>query len=199
MKPRSTRVRPAGLLPLRHYRIDATQITCRRDDGSLVWQIALADVTRAEWRSARVGQSLTRVLRLTTPDARHDIRQHLARRAAIGGPDDMEFRATVVAALRALTAAQPDRDVETGPTDAQALALFLTGLGSLIAALALPVQVARVRFGAADLAMQRLLDWGMPAMLALFLGLVLIRAYGPGRKRQMQRPAQIAATLETQD
>jgi hypothetical protein len=134
------------------------------------------------------------VLRLTTPDARHDIRQHLARRAYIGGPDDMAFRAAVAETLRALQAAQPDRDVETGPDDRAALALFVTGLASLCAALALPVWAVLSAVGWAGW-----LDWAMPAILALFLGLALVRAYGPGRDRGLQSPAQMATTLETVD
>lgn len=193
-KTRAHRIRPAALLPLRLFRLQGQTLHCTREDGTALWQVDLTQVTRAEWRVARVGQSLTRILRLTTGGQRHEIRQHLARRAYVGGPDDMAFRAAVADTLRALMAAQPEREVETGPTDIQALALFATGLASLAAALGLPVWalVTAQGWGA-------WLEWAMPAILALFLGLALLRAYGPGRDRGLQAPAQIAATLETRD
>ncbi len=194
LKQRPHRVRPAALLPLRLYRLDGAQLHCSREDGSALWQIDLARVTRAEWRSAKAGQSLTRVLRLTTPDAWHDIRQHLARRAYIGGPDDMAFRAAAAATLRALQTAQPALRVETGASDVQALALFAIGLASLGAALALPVWTVLRGDG-----WGALLEWAMPAILALFLGLSLVRGYGPGRARLWQAPTDIATTLETVD
>lgn len=194
MKRRSHHVRPAAFLSRRLYRIDRTVLHCARDDGTALWQIDLARVTRAEWRSARVGQSLTRVLRLTTAGARHEIRQHLARRAYVGSPDDMAFRAAVADTLRALMAAQPGRAVETGPNDTQATALFGAGVVSLAVAIGLPVWglLTGQGWGAA-------LEWAMPAILAFFLGLALIRAFGPGRTRVLQSPAQIATTLETVD
>ena len=86
---RSHRVKPALIKAPLSYSLEDGVLTCENASGRTLWRIALSDVRSAHWKESRAGQSLTRVLRLRDGTQSCAIRQHLYRRAQVGGPDDM--------------------------------------------------------------------------------------------------------------
>ncbi|HSG56970.1 MAG TPA: hypothetical protein VLA45_16095, partial [Paracoccaceae bacterium] len=115
----------------------------------------------------------------------------LYRRALVGGPDDMAFRACVADVLRALMAAQPGLDVESGPSAGTAAALRVLGVALLAGALAAPVLAL-----ATGQDLMAFVNWGIPVTLIGLLGLALLRTYAPGRGRRQRTPAEVVAEVE---
>ena len=166
-------------------------LVCEDAKGGTHWRMELAEVTFAHWSASRAVQSLTRVLRLEDGTQRRAIRQHLYRRALVGGPDDMAFRACVADVLRALMAAQPGLDVESGPSAGTAAALRVLGVALLAGALAAPVLAL-----ATGQDLMAFVNWGIPVTLIGLLGLALLRTYAPGRGRRQRTPAEVVAEVE---
>lgn len=190
-KPRRHRVKPALIKSHLTYGLADGALVCADAKGSTLWRIELAAVQRAHWSASRAGQSLTRVLRLDDGTQSRAIRQHLYRRALLGGAEDMAFRACIADVLRALMAAQPGLDVVSGPSAGTAVALRVLGLGLLLGALAAPV-LALVT-GQDALAF---LNWGIPVALVGLLGMALMRSYAPGRGQRHRTPAEVIAEVE---
>ena len=190
-KPRRHRVKPALLKAPVSYVLADGVLTCEDAKGGTLWRIELAAVQRAHWSASRAGQSLTRMLRLEDGAQRVAIRQHLYRRALLGGPEDMAFRAIVTATLRALMAARPGLDIDSGPSRGTAALLRLAGVVLLAGAAAAPV-VALVQG-------QDLMAWingAIPVALIGLLGLALWRTYAPGRGVRTRTPAELVAEVE---
>lgn len=190
-KARRHVVKPALIkAPLTYVLADGA-LVCEDASGGTLWRIELAAVQRAHWSASRAGQSLTRVLRLEDGGQRRAIRQHLYRRALLGGPEDMAFRACIADVLRALMAVQPGLDVTSGPSRGMAAALRVLGVVLLAGAFAAPV-VALVT--GQDL--MAFLNWGIPVTLIGLLGLALMRTYAPGRGQRHRTPAEVIAEVE---
>lgn len=190
-KPRRHVVKPALIKAPLTYVLAEGVLTCEDAKGRALGRIELAAVQRAHWSAARAGQSLTRVLRLEDDRGqRLAIRQHLYRRALLGGPEDMAFRACVTDVLRALMAVQPGLEVQSGPSAGMAAALRLLGLGLLAGAVAAPVL--------ALVTGQDLMGWingAVPVALLGLLGLALRKTYAPGRGVTRRSPAEVVAEL----
>jgi hypothetical protein len=190
-KPRRHAVKPALIKsPLTYIVADGT-LRCEDAKGSMLWQIELAAVQTARWTAARAGQSLTRVLQLDDGTQRRAIRQHLYRRALLGGPDDMAFRACLSDVLRALMAVQPELDVVSGPTATMAAWLRLGGMVLLAGAMAAPVLAL-----ATGQDVMAWINWAIPVALIGLLGLAMIHSYAPGRRLKSRTPAELIAELE---
>jgi hypothetical protein len=188
---RIQKVKPAGLKAARRFSVANGQLSEVSEAGAVLWQLDLARVTHARWFNRKLGQSVTRTLTLSDGRASREIRQHLARRAYLGGPDDMAFRAAVTDTLRALMASQSEFEIEDGPPPAMVKAAYGAGLGSLVLGVVLPVW--------AVIQSPSLLTIGesaMPGILGVFLGLALVKGYGPKRKVTRRAPAELAAELE---
>ena len=190
-KPRRHRVKPALIKSHLTYALADGALVCVDAKGSTLWRIELATVQRAHWSASRAGQSLTRVLRLDDGTQRRAIRQHLYRRALLGGAEDMAFRACIADVLRALMAAQPGLDVVSGPSAGTAVALRVLGLGLLLGALAAPVLALVTGQDA-----MAFLNWGIPVALVGLLGMALMRSYAPGRGQRHRTPAEVIAEVE---
>ena len=190
-KPRRHAVKPALIKSPLTYVLADGALVCEDAKGGTLWRMELAEVTFAHWSASRAGQSLTRVLRLEDGTQRRTIRQHLYRRALVGGPDDMAFRACVADVLRALMAAQPGLDVESGPSAGTAAALRVLGVALLAGALAAPVLAL-----ATGQDLMAFVNWGIPVTLIGLLGLALLRTYAPGRGRRQRTPAEVVAEVE---
>jgi hypothetical protein len=190
-KPRRHRVKPALIKSPLTYVLADGALVCADAKGGTLWRIELAAVQRAHWSASRAGQSLTRVLRLEDGAQRRAIRQHLYRRALLGGAEDMAFRACIADVLRALMAVQPGLDVTSGPSAGMAAALRVLGLGLLVGALAAPVLALLSGQDA-----MAFLNWGIPVALVGLLGMALMRSYAPGRGQRQRTPAEVIAEVE---
>jgi hypothetical protein len=190
-KPRRHAVKPALIKAAVGYVLADGALVCEDAKGGTLWRIELAAVQSARWTASRAGQSLTRVLQLDDGVQRRAIRQHLYRRALLGGPDDMAFRACVSDVLRALMAAQPGLDVVSGPSATVAAWLRLLGVLLLAGAVAAPV-LALVT--GQDL--MAWINWAIPVTLVGLLGMAMWRSYAPGRRQQRRTPAALIAELE---
>ena len=188
------RVRPAALKSPRLLRIQKGVLSEETETGDTLRQMDLSHVMHARWHAQRVGQSLTRRLVLSSDGTPFEIRQHLARRAYLGGPDDMAFRAAIAETLRALAQAQPDLVVEEGPSEGFARLARVTG--GLLVALGAGWPFWALLRGTDLLS---LAEGVMPALLAALLGIALWRGYGPARARRFNRPEDLAQALETRD
>lgn len=189
--PRRHVVKPALIkAPLTYVLADGV-LRCEDSKGRALGRIELATVTSAHWSASRAGQSLTRVLRLEDGSGRLTIRQHLYRRALVGGPEDMAFRACIADVLRALMAVQPGLDVESGPSAGMAAALRVLGAMLLAGAVAAPV--AALATGQDVMAF---LNGAIPVTLVGLLGLALLRSYAPGRGVRARTPAEVVAEVE---
>ena len=188
---RTHRVKPALIKSPLIYALEDGVLICEDAKGSTLWRMALSDIRSAHWTASRAGQSLTRVLRLRDATQTCAIRQHLYRRALVGGPDDMAFRATVVDILRALMAVQPGLEVDTGPTAATSALLRLCGHVLLAGACAAPVYAV-----ATGQPLMAIANWAVPVALIGLLGLALRRTYAPGRQRPRLVLAQLIAELD---
>lgn len=190
-KPRRHVVKPALIkAPLTYVLADGV-LRCEDASGGTLWRIELAAVTSAHWSASRSGQSLTRVLRLEDGAQRVAIRQHLYRRALVGGPDDMAFRACATDVLHALMAARPGLDVASGPSAGMAMGLRVLGAVLLAGAVAAPLLALIGR--------QDLMGWingAIPVTLVGLLGLALLRSYAPGRGVRARTPAEVIAEVE---
>ncbi|OZB13484.1 MAG: hypothetical protein B7X55_12850 [Rhodobacterales bacterium 34-62-10] len=176
--------------PLTYVLADGA-LTCEDAKGGTLWRIELAAVRRAHWSASRAGQSLTRVLRLTDGTQTRAIRQHLYRRALLGGAEDMAFRACIADVLRAVMAVQPGLDVESGPSAGMALVLRVLGVVLLAGAVAAPVWALVTGQDA-----MAFLNWGIPVTMIGLLGLALMRTYAPGRGVRTRTPAEVIAEVE---
>ena len=190
-KPRRHTVKPALIKPSLTYILADGALKCADAKGSMLWQIELAAVQTARWTASRAGQSLTRVLKLDDGTQRRAIRQHLYRRALLGGPDDMAFRSCVSDVLRALMAVQPELDVVSGPTETMAAWLRLGGVVLLAGAVVAPVLAL-----ATGQDIMAWINWTIPVALIGLLGLAMIRTYAPGRGVTRRTPAALIAELE---
>jgi hypothetical protein len=189
--PRRHVVKPALIkAPLTYVLADGV-LRCEDAKGRALGRIELAAVTSAHWSASRAGQSLTRVLRLEDGSGRLTIRQHLYRRALLGGPDDMAFRACVADVLRALMAAKPGLDVHSGPSAGMAAALRVLGAVLLAGAVAAPVVAL-----ATGQDLMTFLNGAIPVTLVGLLGLALLRSYAPGRGVRARTPAEVIAEVE---
>lgn len=188
---RAHRVKPALIKAPLTYALEDGVLQCEDASGGTLWRIDLAAVTAAHWSASRAGQSLTRVLRLEDGAQVRAIRQHLYRRALLGGPDDMAFRACVADVLRALMAAQPGLDVDSGPSRGMAAALRVLGVVLLAGAVAAPVVALATGQG-----VMAFLNWAIPVTLIGLLGLAMMRSYAPGRGVRTRTPAELIAELE---
>ena len=190
-KPRRHVVKPALIkAPLTYVLADGV-LHCEDASGGTLWRMELAGVRRAHWTASRSGQSLTRVLRLEDGRQRRAIRQHLYRRALVGGPEDMAFRACIADVLRALMAVQPGLDVESGPSAGMAAALRVLGAVLLVGAVAAPVVAL-----ATGQDVMAFLNGAIPVTLVGLLGLALLRSYAPGRGVRARTPAEVVAEVE---
>lgn len=190
-KPRRHVVKPALIkAPLTYVLVDGV-LHCEDASGGTLWRMELAGVRRAHWTASRSGQSLTRVLRLEDGRQRRAIRQHLYRRALVGGPEDMAFRACIADVLRALMAVQPGLDVESGPSAGMAAALRVLGAVLLVGAVAAPVVAL-----ATGQDVMAFLNGAIPVTLVGLLGLSLLRSYAPGRGVRARTPAEVVAEVE---
>jgi hypothetical protein len=190
-KPRRHVVKPALLkAPLTYVLADGA-LRCEDAKGGTLWRIELAAVHRLHWSASRAGQSLTRVLRLDDGTQRRAIRQHLYRRALVGGAEDMAFRACIADVLRAVMAVQPGLDVASGPSAGMAMALRMLGLGLLVGALTAPVLALLTGQD-----VMAFLNWGIPVTLVGLLGMALMRTYAPGRGQRHRTPAEVIAEVE---
>ena len=190
-KPRRHRVKPALIKAHLTYVLADGALRCEDAQGGTLWRIELAAVTSVHWSASRAGQSLTRVLRLEDGTQRRAIRQHLYRRALLGGAEDMAFRACIADVLRALMAVQPGLDVASGPSAGTAVALRVLGLGLLVGALAAPVLALLSGQDA-----MAFLNWGIPVALVGLLGMALMRSYAPGPGQRYRTPAEVVAEVE---
>lgn len=190
-KPRSHRVKPALIKSPLTYVLADGALRCEDAKGGTLWQIAFASVKTAHWTASRSGQSLTRVLRLDDGTQRRAIRQHLYRRALVGGPDDMAFRACISDVLRALMAAQPALDVQSGPSAGTSALLRVLGVVLLAGAVITPVLAL-----ATGQDLMAWINWSVPVALIGLLGLALLRTYAPGRGVTSRTPAELIAELE---
>jgi len=190
-KPRRHKVKPALIKSPLTYVLAEGALLCEDASGGTLWRIELAAVRHVHWTASRAGQSLTRVLRLDDGTQRGAIRQHLYRRALVGGPDDMAFRACVSDVLRALMAAQPGLDVQSGPSAVTSAALRVLGMVLLAGALAAPV-VALVT----GQPLMAFVNGAIPVTLIGLLGLALMRTYAAGRRIATRTPAELIAELE---
>lgn len=190
-KPRRHEVKPALIKAPVTYVLKDGALVCMDAKGGTLWRIELGAVQRAHWTASRAGQSLTRVLQLDDGAQRGAIRQHLYRRALLGGPQDMAFRACVTDVLRALMAAQPGLDVTSGPGATLAAWLRLLGLVLLAGALAAPVLALMTGQD-----VMAFVNWGIPVTLVGLLGMAMWRSYAPGRRQTRRTPAELIAELE---
>lgn len=190
-KARRHAVKPALIKPPLTYILANGALKCEDAKGGTLWQIELATVQTARWTASRAGQSLTRVLELDDGRQRRAIRQHLYRRALLGGPDDMAFRACVSDVLRALMAVQPELDVVSGPTATMAAWLRLGGVVLLAGAVVAPGLALATRQD-----IMAWMNWSIPVALIGLLGLAMIRSYAPGREVTRRTPAELIAELE---
>ena len=190
-KARRHAVKPALIKPPLTYILANGALKCEDAKGGTLWRMELAEVTFAHWSASRAGQSLTRVLRLEDGTQRRAIRQHLYRRALLGGPDDMAFRACVSDVLRALMAVQPELDVVSGPTATMAAWLRLGGVVLLAGAVVAPGLALATRQD-----IMAWMNWSIPVALIGLLGLAMIRCYAPGREVTRRTPAELIAELE---
>jgi len=186
-------VKPAALRATRRYQIAGTSLSEVKEAGSPLWQADLKNVTHARWQSRRLGQSITRMLVLHLEEDRREIRQHLTRRAFLGGPDDMAFRAAIIATLEALMAAQPTREIEEGLSERLARLIHFSGLGLMVAGISLPILTLLQTQSPLDFATD-----AMPGLLAVFLGMALRKGYGPKRQRRMRPIAELIAELKAE-
>jgi hypothetical protein len=190
-KPRRHRVKPALIKSHLTYVLADGALVCEDAKGGTLWRIELAAVRHVHWSASRAGQSLTRVLRLEDGTQRRAIRQHLYRRALLGGAEDMAFRACIADVLRAVMAVQPGLDVTSGQSAGMAAALRVLGLGLLVGALAAPVLALLSGQDA-----MAFLNWGIPVTLVGLLGMALMRSYAPGRGQRHWTPAEVVAEVE---
>ena len=190
-KARRHAVKPALIKPPLTYILANGALKCEDAKGGTLWQIELATVQTARWTASRAGQSLTRVLELDDGRQRRAIRQHLYRRALLGGPDDMAFRACVSDVLRALMAVQPELDVVSGPTATMAAWLRLGGVVLLAGAVVAPGLALATRQD-----IMAWMNWSIPVALIGLLGLAMIRSYAPCREVTRRTPAELIAELE---
>lgn len=188
---RSHRVKPALIKAPLTYALEDGVLICEDPKGRALWRIALSDVRSVHWTTSRAGQSLTRVLRLRDGTQSCAIRQHLYRRALLGGPDDMAFRATLIDVLRALMAVQPGLEVDTGPSATTAALLRLAGHALLAGACAAPVYAV-----ATGQPLIAIANWAVPVALIGLLGMAMRRSYAPGRQRPRLALAQLIAEME---
>jgi len=190
-KARRHAVKPALIKAPLIYTVDGGVLICEDAKGKTLWRIVLASVQNLHWTESRVGQSLTRVLRLDDGTQARAIRQHLYRRALVGGPDDMAFRGAVIAILRAVMAAQPVLDVVSGPSATTRSLLRLCGVVLLAGAVVAPALAL-----ATGQDIMAFVNWTVPVVLLGLLGLAMIRSYAPGRGVPRRTPAQLIAELE---
>ena len=188
---RAHRVKPALIKAPLTYALEDGVLICEDASGRALWRIALSDVQSAHWTASRAGQSLTRVLRLRDGTQSCAIRQHLYRRALVGGPDDMAFRATIVDVLRALMAVQPELEVDTGPSATTSALLRLAGHVLLAGACAAPVYAV-----ATGQPLIAIANWAVPVALIGLLGLALRRTHAPDRQRPRLALAQLIAEMD---
>lgn len=187
---RTHRVKPALIKSPLTYALEDGVLICEDAKGGTLWRLSLADVRSAHWTESRAGQSLTRVLRLTDGTRTRAIRQHLYRRALVGGPDDMAFRACVSDVLRAVMAVQPGLDVQSGPSAGTSVALRVLGMAFFAGALAAPILALLT---GQDL--MAFVNWAIPVTLIGLLGMAMMRSYAPGRRIATRTPAQLIAEL----
>lgn len=190
-KPRRHRVKPALIKSHLTYVLADGALLCEDAKGGTLWRIELAAVRHVHWSASRAGQSLTRVLRLDDGTQTRAIRQHLYRRALLGGAEDMAFRACIADVLRAVMAVQPGLDVDSGPSAGMALMLRVLGVVLLAGAVAAPVWAL-----VTGQDVMAFLNWGIPVTMIGLLGLALMRTYAPGRGRRQRTPAELIAEVE---
>ncbi|HSG56186.1 hypothetical protein ACFQ3C_05350 [Seohaeicola saemankumensis] len=185
------RVKPALIKSPLTYVVADGAVICEDASGNTLWRIEMAAVHHAHWTASRAGQSLTRILRLDDGTQARAIRQHLYRRALLGGPDDMAFRACITDVLRALMAAQPGLDVQSGPSAVTSVGLRVLGVVLLAGACAAPFLAL-----ATGQDLMAFVNWAIPVTLIGLLGLALMRTYAAGRRMATRTPAELIAELE---
>lgn len=182
------RFKPALLRSAISFRLSAGTLVQIEDDGSLRWSLDLTRINRADFVEQRVNGVLMRRIDLQGPEGRHQIG------VTVDGPEGSSEAAKVhldlVEAICAdIAADQPAFPIGIGEYGKARLAMFLIGVLSLSAALALGVAM-----GVSGVSASRAAAAALPMLLLSVLGGAVSWAYAPWHPPQ-RLPARVMGDL----
>lgn len=166
-------LKPALLAGPRTYRIKDGVLTCRTSDGTLDWQVALADVDHAAFVEHRLrGQNMMR-FDLTASGIRRSVSLNSGSGAG-SSPDVAAFLDLIDALCVALVRERPGLHADFGEYGRYRLIWFAIGVLSVLSGGGI--------LGAAVLtgvSVDRLVSAGIGLGVLILFGLVLMRTYNP--------------------